>query len=126
MSEKDFSIDKKHVLDVMDFNKCDEVLVTSSGHIYLKKAESFCKSECIRTGTEYKTVTREEVSKADKAADPAKDANTPKVEASKSPVKTASAKAPKVEASKEPAKEEGKKASTSETEEAKKEGDSQE
>lgn len=61
MSEKDFSIDAKHVLDVMDFNKVNEVLVTSSGHVYLKKAESFCKTECVRTGTEYKTVTREEV-----------------------------------------------------------------
>lgn len=61
MSEKDFSIDKKHVVDVMDFNNCDEVLVTSSGLVYLKHAESFCKSECVRTGTQYKTVTREEV-----------------------------------------------------------------
>lgn len=62
MSEKDFSIDKEHVLGVMDFNKCDEVLVTSKGHVYLTKAESFCKSECVRTETKYRKVTREEVS----------------------------------------------------------------
>lgn len=61
MSEKNISIDKDHVLGVMNFNKVDEVLVTSNGHVYLKKAESFCKSECGRTESSYRVVTREEL-----------------------------------------------------------------
>ncbi len=61
MSKRDFLIDNKHVKSVMDFNKVSEVLVTSAGHVYLMKAESFCKAECIRTSTKYAVVTESEL-----------------------------------------------------------------
>jgi hypothetical protein len=58
---KKIDFDKKEVLEVMDFNKVDTVIVTSTGHVYLKKAESYCKAECVRTGAQYVEVNRSEL-----------------------------------------------------------------